>query len=178
MVGNAHDGPGRFAPAPLLSALLIATAPAAAAAQQPPRAPAASPAVPDQLSLAKLLWSTMAAIDHGNRTGNYSVLRELGSPAFQAGNDVAALAAVFAPIRRERIDLADTLLFEPHYEFAPGIVQGLLRMRGMFRMRPRGIQFDLLYQWNNGWRLHGVALQAVPTTVQPAAQQRPPERGR
>lgn len=167
-----------MAPAPFLSALLLAAVPAESAAQQPAPPAAASPAVPDQLSLAKLLWSTMAAIDHGNRTGNYSVLRELGSPAFQASNDVAALAAVFAPIRRERIDLADTLLFEPHYEFAPGIVQGLLRMRGMFRMRPRGIQFDLLYQWSNGWRLHGVALQAVPTTVRPAPAQRPAENGR
>jgi hypothetical protein len=106
------------------------------------------------------LWSTMAAIDHANKTGNYTVLRALGSPGFQQGNTPQSLAAVFAGIRGERLDLADTLVFEPVYEFPPGVVQGLLRLRGMFRMRPRGVRFDLLYQWNGGWTLHGVAVQS------------------
>ena len=45
--------------------------------------PAAIRPVPDQLSLAKLLWSTMAAVDHANKSGNYSVLRDISSTAFQ-----------------------------------------------------------------------------------------------
>jgi hypothetical protein len=155
--------------------LLLAGVPQASAAQArqtraqsvprpAPVAPTAQSPVPDQLTLAKLLWSTMAAVDQANKTGNYSVLRDLGSPGFQANNNPATLAAVFAGIRDRRIDLSDTLLFEPAYEFAPGIESGLLRMRGIFRMRPTGVQFDLLYQWDNGWRLHGIAVRPVPTT--------------
>ena len=169
-VRRSNDGPGRIAPVHflwLIVSLAIIAAPFPAAAQTPaaaPRAPAATVAVPDDMALAKLLWSTMAAIDHANKTGNYSVLRSLGSPGFQQGNSVENLAAVFAVLRQERLDLADTLVFQPNYEFPPVIVQGLLRLRGMFRMRPRGVQFDLLYQWNGGWTLHGVAVRSVATT--------------
>jgi hypothetical protein len=113
----------------------------------------------------------MVAIDQANRTGNYSVLRALGSPQFQQSNPPAILSNVFAGIRSQRIDLANTVVFEPTYEFPPAIVDGLLRLRGMFRMRPTGVRFDLLYQWNGTWTLHAVALQAESTT-QPAGAPR------
>lgn len=105
----------------------------------------------------------MAAIDQANKTGNYSVLRDLGTPAFQANNTAAKLAAAFADIRAQRIDLSDTLVLAPHHEFPPALVEGgLLRMRGAFRMRPTSVDFDLLYRWANGWQLHAVAIRPVP----------------
>jgi hypothetical protein len=121
---------------------MIAVAPLAVAAQAQAPAPApqtgqlAVPAVPDPLVLSKLLWSTMAAIDHANKTGNYTVLHALGSAAFRRNNSPASLANIFAGIRASRIDLADTFLLEPRLEFPPTIQAGLLRMRGAFRMRP------------------------------------------
>jgi hypothetical protein len=124
--------------------------------------------MPDRVSLAKLLWSTMAAIDHANKTGNYSVLRALGSPGFQAANQEGALADIFASIRNQRIDLTDTIGIGPVFEYPPAILNGLLRMRGAFPMRPRGIEFDLLYEFNNGWRLQGVAIRAVLTAPRAA----------
>lgn len=106
----------------------------------------------------------MAAVDHANKTGNYSVLRDLGSPGFQANNNAATLAASFAQLRQQRVDLSDTLLLAPIYDFTPQIVApGLMRMRGSFGMRPTAILFDLLYEWNDGWRLEGVALK--PTSM-------------
>ena len=114
----------------------------------------------------------MAAIDQANKTGNYSVLRDLGSPGFQANNNAASLATVFATIRGNRIDLSDTLLVVPTYEFAPAVTPpGTLRMRGSFNMRPITIQFDLLYEWHQGWRLEAVALRPVSATA-PAQQGR------
>jgi len=163
--------PGRHAPAHFLCLVLtvghLALAQPALAQSGAATITAPTP-VPDQLALAKLLWSTMAAIDQANKTGNYSVLRDLGSPGFKAENSPTTLAGVFAEIRRQRLDLSDTLLFEPSYEFAPGIVQGLLRIRGTFRMRPTGVEFDLLYSWQDGWTLHAVALRPVATTFAPA----------
>lgn len=171
--------PARF----VLTALLCGALPSAAnafQARQPQRAPAAQqpaqPAapVPDQSSLLKLLWSTMAAVDQANKTGNYSVLRDLGSAGFQANNNAATLGEVFAGIRTGRIDLSDTLLLTPTYEFAPQIIgPGLLRMRGSFNMRPAGVAFDLVYQWDQGWRLHGVSILPFAVPPQPAP---PPQR--
>jgi hypothetical protein len=155
-------------------ALLIAAGPAQAALGQvrPRSAPApARPAppvaanlpAPDRLTALKMLWSTMAAVDHANRTGNYSVLRDLGSAAFQSRNNPANLAAIFAGLRERNVDLADTLVVTPNWEIAPTIVQPqILRMRGSFPLRPEAIAFDLLFTWDGGWRLDAVAVQALP----------------
>lgn len=156
---------GRYGPAGLLASLILAVfpAPASAQAQRATRPAAATTAMPDQLTLAKLLWSTMAAVDQANKTGNYSVLRDLGSPGFQTNNSAATLASTFAGIRVDRIDLSDTLLVAPVHEFPPALIEpGVLRMRGRFNLRPVAIGFDLIYQWNNGWMLHGIAVQPFP----------------
>lgn len=106
----------------------------------------------------------MTAVDQANKTGNYSVLRDLGSSGFQTNNNAAALGEIFAGIRSRRVDLSDTLLLTPTYELAPAIIgPGLLRMRGSFNMRPTGVGFDLIYQWDQGWRLHGISI--VPFAV-------------
>ena len=159
-------GPGRFASALLLS-ILVAAGPAEA--QAPPPAAPAAPTLPDKAVLAKLLWSTMAAIDHANRTADYSVLRALGTPSFQAANRETALSGIFAWARNQNLDLSATLMYEPVFEFPPAVQNGFLRMRGAFRMRPTGVEFDLLYGWSDGWRIEGVAIRPV-TTVVPATR--------
>lgn len=168
-VQGQTSGPGRFAPARLLFAALLlplSSVPAAAQAQRP----AAVVAIPDQAGLARLVWSTMAAVDHANRTGNYAVLRALGSPDFQASNGAPALSRIFATLREGGVNLIDTLSIEPSYEFPPALEGGMLRLRGAFRMRPQAVQFDLLYQWNQGWMLNGVAVRAIPHSSLPPAR--------
>lgn len=109
-----------------------------------------------------MLWSIMAAIDHANRTGNYSVLRDMGSAGFQANNNPSNLAAIFAGIRNRQLDLSDTLVVTPTWEIAPTMVQpNVLRMRGSFPLRPQAIGFDLLFTWERGWRLEGVGVQPL-----------------
>lgn len=162
---NNAGGPGLHTPARLLFGLLLALAPAGATAQRQPltvqTAPGAT-AIPDQAGIARLVWSTMAAVDHANKTGNYMVLRSLGSPAFQAANSVSSLATVFYGVRQT--DLSATLSVEPAYEFPPRLEAGQLRIRGAFRMRPEAVQFDLVYQWNQGWMLQAIAVRAVPAS--------------
>lgn len=135
--------------------------------------------VPDPIELSKLVWTTMAAIDGANRSGNYSVLRDLGAPGFQQNNDAAQLATIFAPIRSQNIDLSNTLLIAPSFIAPPAIITpGVMRLRGGFGLRPISIGFDLYYQWSNGrWKLYGVSL--VPVTlasVQPVPERTPPKR--
>lgn len=104
----------------------------------------------------------MAAVDHANKTGNYSVLRDLGSQAFQAGNNPATLGGSFANMRQQQLDLGDTLAVMPTFEIAEMTNPTVLRLRGAFATRPRPIQFDLLYAWSEGWRLDAVAIRAEP----------------
>lgn len=126
--------------------------------------PAAIRPVPDQLQLAKLVWSTMAAVDHANRSGNYSVLRDISATGFQINNDPAKLAQIFSAIRSSRIDLANALLVPPTYQVAPQQIQAdVFRVQGLFNLRPIAIAFDLYFQWERGeWRLFGIDLRPMP----------------
>ena len=160
------SGPGLHAPARLLLAALLLPISIGPAAAQAPRPAAAVNAIPDQAGLARMVWSTMAAVDHANKTGNYSVLRSLGSPDFQAVNGAPALSRIFASLRERGVNLSDTLSIEPSYELA-ALEGGMLRLRGAFRMRPQAVQFDLLYQWNQGWMLNGIAVRTVPFSSLP-----------
>ena len=128
--------------------------------------------IPAPLELNKLVWSTMAAVDHANQAGNYSVLRDLAAPGFQINNDSARLATIFADLRASRIDLSNTLLLAPTLTATPSVVSpGVLRVQGFFGLRPTAIGFDLHYQWHAGrWKLFGVSI--APANL--AAIQPPP----
>lgn len=157
-------------PARLFWAACLAVAAMPAAAQAPVTAPAPAPnqaAVPDPIVINKLVWSSMAALDQANQTGNYSVLRDLGAPSFQTNNSAATLGGIFQALRASQVDLGYTLLVAPNYQFPPAIVQGgLLRVRGSFPLRPAAIQFDLLFQNISGqWRIFGIAV--APLVTQP-----------
>jgi hypothetical protein len=152
-----------------MAGLLLACAAAPAAAQ----APAQPPGVVDQLVVDKLVWSVIAALDHANQTGNYSVLRDMGAPSFQERNSAATLGGIFEAIRNQRIDLSNTLLVAPTYDGPPTLIQGgHLRARGIFPLRPTAIGFDIIFQNVSGrWRLLGLS-------VAPAAAQQPAQPNR
>lgn len=146
--------------------MLAATlAPLPVLAQQAAPPPTSAVPVPGELELAKLIWSTMAAVDHANQAGNYSVLRDLSAPGFQINNDSARLGQIFASLRASRIDLSNTLLLAPTYQDAPRLVEpGVLLLKGAFLLRPTAISFELYYQWVQGkWKLFGVSI--VPSTI-------------
>jgi len=154
-----------------LSIIMFALVAQPIQAQDASRPPVSAQPVPGQLELSKLVWNTLAAVDHANQSGNYSVLRDMSAPAFQAANDPARLAQIFQGLRRSRIDLSNTLLLAPSYSVAPVIQNGVLRIRGYFGLRPTAINFDLHFQWIGGrWRLFGVSInQRNLGTVQPAS---------
>ena len=144
---------------------ILSLAPAAAQAQRSPtvQAPPSLRPVPDQLEMSKLIWSTILAVDHANRSGNYSVLRDLGAQGFQINNNAAQLAQVFAGIRQQRIDLSNALLVPPTYSEAPRQVQAdIIEVKGIFQLRPISIYFDIFYRWEQGrWKLFGIDIQPL-----------------
>jgi hypothetical protein len=149
-----------------LAVLLIPAGVDAQAARPAGQQPAAGAAETiDQLVVDKLVWSTVLALDQANRTGNYSVLRDLAAPTFQNKNSAATLAGIFEPFRARHIDLSNVVVVSPVYEQRPVIIGGMLRAKGIFPLRPNPIGFDLLFEASSGeWRLLGISVAPLVST--------------
>lgn len=176
----AHDKkmPGPRAPAFFALAAAVAVAgflPVPALAQavpvqsqpqvQPP--PSIRP-TPSQLELSKMIWSTFAAVDQANRSGNYSVLRDISSQGFQIANNSARLGEIFAGLRNAQIDLSNAFLVPPTYIEAPQLVrEDLFKVTGIFQLRPVSLAFDFTYQWEQGqWKIYGINISPVEMVQQ------------
>lgn len=123
-----------------------------------------------------LVRSTLLALDQANRTGNYTVFRDLGTPSFQAANTATRLAEVFANLRAKSVDLSGASVLEPQFTVAPTMTrEGYLRMAGVYPAGPRSVGFDLLYATVDGsWRLFGVSVGIGDAPgAQPAANPEP-----
>jgi hypothetical protein len=136
---------------------------------------AAKPANIDRNGVLMLIRSTLLALDHANKTGNYTVLRDLGAPGFQV-NTAAKLAEIFAKQRGEKLDLSGVAVIDPQLSLLPQIEpNGMLHMAGFFPSVPSQVNFELLFAPVDGqWRVFGVSLsvgQSAP--VAPPAPEPP-----
>jgi hypothetical protein len=161
----------------LIIGLALATVTATSAAAEERRPAQAPPAaVPQQTQLPVsleqslyLIRSTLLALNDANRTGNYTVLRDLASPDFQARNSAADLSDSFSDLRRRHFDLFSVALAAPQLSAVPALDNnGMLRLVGIFPTRPSQINFDLLFQ-NTGkqWQLFGISVATPQVTAQP-----------
>jgi hypothetical protein len=71
-----------------------------------------------------LIRSTLLTLNDANRSGNYTVLRDLAAPDFQARNTAADLAQSFSDLRRRNFDLYAAALFPPQLTTVPAIDKG------------------------------------------------------
>jgi hypothetical protein len=161
-----------------LAALLAASA-AFAEESKPVQEP--KPAQIDRNGVIILIRSTLLALDDANKTGNYSVLRDLGAPGFQLGNTDARLAEIFAAQRKENLDLSGVAVLEPQLTLLPQTeADGMMRMAGFFPSVPTQVNFELLYApVNRQWRLMGLSVslgQSGPVAPAPPAPASPAER--
>lgn len=142
----------------------------------------AKPAQIDKNGVLILIRTTLIALDQANKTGLYTVLRDIGAPAFQV-NSAAKLSDIFSPLRRDKIDLSATSVLEPQLTEMPQIYpNGLLQMAGYFPSVNEQIYFDLAFAPVEGqWRLFGISVRRgsagpvapQPATAQPSAQTKP-----
>jgi hypothetical protein len=146
------------------SAGILQAAPAAAqtkkenrVATQPPAGPV--PASIDRNGVLILVRSTLLALDHANKTGNYTVLRDLGAPGFQTNTD-ARLAEIFASQRNQSVDLSGVAVLEPQLTLLPQIeTNGMLHMAGFFPSVPTQLNFELLFApADRQWKVFGIAV--------------------
>ena len=148
----------------VLIGLMISAAPVLAEAQTA----AEGTKTPDPAFSEMLIKNTIIALNQANLTGNYSVLRELGTPAFQARNSTARLSEIFAKLRRDRVDMSGIVLLEPKLTSAQRR-KNQMRLTGFFESKPIRIRFDAAY-FNIGgrMRLHGLAVRAGTEVAAPA----------
>ena len=143
-----------------VGALLIAAAPAlmpspSAVAQEP------APAVEESYAVA-LVRDVLTAVNHGNWTGNYTVLRDYAAPDFSAVNDPTRLAGLFLQLRAERLDLLPVLVSDPvllRTDLADQQTQ--MRLTGYFPLQPQHVSFDLAFERQGSrWLLMAVSVGA------------------
>jgi hypothetical protein len=128
-------------------------------AAQPPQ-----PAQIDRNGVLILIRSTLLALDQANKTGNYTVLRDLGAPGFQV-NTAARLAEIFAKQRNDKIDLSAIATVDPQLSLPAQIEpDGRLHVAGLFPSAPAPVNFDLTFTPVDGqWRLLGLSVTFGPT---------------
>src|SRR5438067_13586735 len=98
---------------------------------------AVKPANIDRNGVLMLVRSTLLALDQANKTGNYTVLRDISAPGFQAGNNAARLAEIFAKLRNDKLDLSGVAVIDPQLSLLPQIEQnGMMHMAGFFPSVP------------------------------------------
>ena len=143
----------------------------------PPAAHTPTPALIDRNGVLILIRSTLLALDQANKTGNYTVLRDLGSPGFHS-NTAARLAEIFAAQRKDNIDLSGVVVLEPQLTLLPQIeANGMMHMAGFFPSVPTQVNFEMAFApVDRQWRLFGLSVsfgQASP--VAPPSPEPPPE---
>ena len=129
----------------------------------PTQAHAAAPTVAgaiDGRTSMVMIRSALIALDQANKTGNYTVLRDLGGASFRRNTD-ARLAEVFASLRAQSVDLSQVLAVDPVLTLPPRIeATGLLRVRGLVA-GPAPLAFEIAWQNDDGaWKLYGIVVTA------------------
>ncbi len=119
-----------------------------------------------------LVRSTLLALENANRTGNYSVLRELATVEFQSRNTAGDLARIFADLRRRGLDLTPAAVNVPRIagpaipEADPNGGPPRLRLDGSLNAGRQTVGFDLVFLAVDGqWRMDGLSIHAPQATA-------------
>ena len=150
--------------------------PAPVAGQRSPTQGATPPVGAEQALY--LVRSSLMTLNDANRSGNYTVVRDLASPDFQARNSAADLSIIFTDLRRRNLDLFAVALLNPTLDKAPALdANGRLKLAGYFPTKPLLIRFDLTFQLSNGqWKLYGISVSTPAAPGQQTPTTQPPPR--
>ncbi|MET3581189.1 hypothetical protein ABID19_004235 [Mesorhizobium robiniae] len=157
---------GGFLAACTIALAAVAVLPQVAQAQTKEKRVAqkvARPAGIDRNGVLILTRSALLALDQANKTGNYTVLRDLGSPNFQA-NSAAQLGDIFASQRKQALDFGAVAVLEPQLTLLPQIEpNGMLHLAGFFPSMPLQVNFELLFEpVNRQWKIYGLSVNLTP----------------
>ena len=124
--------------------------------------------MPDAEKIVLLLRNTLITLNDAIQTGNFTVLRDIGSPGFRESNSAMRLSQAFSNLASTGVDLSAVSIITPQLTEAPSLDQqkGMLRIKGYFPGNPMQINFEVVYQAVNGrWRVQGLSVQPVSPMV-------------
>ena len=148
-------------------AILLQAMPSAA--ETLPAAPELRPAI-EGAHADYLVRSALMSIHDANTSGNYTVLRDLGSPMFQA-RTASELSKLFSPLRDRKLDLFAAASTMPTFSSMPAIgADQRLHVRGRFPTRPDSFVFDFAFDPVAGtWKYSSLSI----SLDRPAVSQTP-----
>lgn len=108
----------------------------------------------------RLINSHLIGVHHANISGNYTVLRDLGTFQFRQKNTAAVLTDRFKVLRDNKLDLSVVASNKPVFTAPLKIENGvLLHVKGYYPTKPVLLTFDVVFRNElSSWRLHNVAL--------------------
>ena len=132
-----------------------AAAAAAKGAKAGKKIPSKLPPAPSGKRASSMVKVTLVTLNNAVLTRNFSVLWSQSSYRLRRRYSTAKLRQAFAPLIRQRVDLAPALNLQPLWRRPPEVdARGELRLLGWFHTQPRVVRFDLRYVRERGrWRL-------------------------
>jgi hypothetical protein len=142
-----------------------------------PGVPQASPqvAIPDADRILLLIRTALLSLNDALQTGNFTVLRDTGAPAFREANTPARLSQAFSGLAAQGIDLSAVAVMAPQLTEVPRLDErSMLHLKGIFPGQPLQINFEVIYAVVAGrWRLFGLSVAAVPPQAAQASAASP-----
>ncbi|MGF7162256.1 hypothetical protein FHS85_003899 [Rhodoligotrophos appendicifer] len=117
--------------------------------------------IPQDRELIAIIRGTVTAFDQANRTGNYTVFRQLASNPFQDENSVEKLSSIFKEWRTGGFNLSSLAALDPIMTRKPMVDRrGLLRLAGTYKTSSGALTFDLAFAADpeRGWVLFGLTM--------------------
>lgn len=117
--------------------------------------------MPDNNLAVSLIYETIITLNNAARADNYSVLRDLASPAFQKKYRTEDLKQTFGALKERGVDLRPVILMQPTIEKSQFLkAKDLFRLKGYMATRPARLNFEIQYQYVGGaWRLYALDLR-------------------
>lgn len=116
----------------------------------------------DAAKAAMLAQSVIMAIQHANQTGNYSVLRDLGTPAFRGRFPEARLSILFKNIRNLGVNLSAIMTHLQLLNSSGLIAPDRLYVAGEMSAPALQVRFELLFVITGGvWHIEGLAIDTL-----------------
>ncbi len=126
--------------------------------------------MPDAEGLVVLIRRALLSLNDGLLTGNFTVLRDLGSPKFKEANTAHRLGQVFAPIAAQGVDLSAVAIIAPQISQLSSIdeANSAFRVAGFFPGTPVRIDFKLGFALVGGrWLIEEIGVLPVLVPVEP-----------
>lgn len=128
---------------------------------------------PDKVSgpeISMLIRTTLVSLQQANITGNYTVLRDLGSNSFRTINNPVRLGNIYGKLRESGIDMSPVVLLDPLLTKAPVIdANRVLIIEGFFPTEPLNILFKMGFRFEFGnWRLLSLSVGAQDAAINAA----------